>query len=264
MNFKRYAALASLGLTLSGVASPLLVSTTASASTKKVRVLSVTKIAKAIYHGQKGNIYSSDKLTKKRYHMKSYPHTNWHATKQAIVKKHGKKVSLTYITAGKKKGWIYSKYLMAGKAPAAKVTGNTKIKNNSSKTKNAVLNDISLVRKMIMHGTPNLQDQINGDTFSRLVDYPSLATNLFSFYGDSIGDYGSNDLQGAEKDRNVLMNIYDLLKNRLPGTATQKSSLDAMASDIRNSRLAEQNDKDALVAKVRVFTEQFTDLLKNM
>ncbi|MGP4117733.1 hypothetical protein ACS4N0_11295 [Levilactobacillus zymae] len=262
MNFKRYAALASLGLTLSGVVSPLLVSTTASASTKKVRVISVTKVTKAIYHGQKGNIYSSDKLTKKRYHMKSYPHTNWHATKQAIVKKHGRKVSLTYITAGKKKGWIYSKYLMAGKAPAAKGTGNAKVKNNSSKTKNTVLNDISLVRKMIMHGTPRLQYTINGDMFSRLVDYPSLATNLFSFYGDN--GYDDDNFQEAEKDRNVLLDIYDLLKNRLPGTATQKSSLDAMASDIRNSRLTEQDDKYASSSKVSVFTDQFTDLIKHM
>lgn len=87
------------------------------ASTTGVKVMSTAKISKTITHGRKGNVYSDAKLTKRYYQMKKYKHTTWYATKRATIKKDGKLSSLTYIKSGKRKGWIYSKYLIAGKAP---------------------------------------------------------------------------------------------------------------------------------------------------
>ena len=61
-------------------------------------------MAKKAYHGKKGYIYSSAKLTHKKYNMKKYKHTTWYRFKKANIKKTGKKrASLTYINAGKKR-----------------------------------------------------------------------------------------------------------------------------------------------------------------
>lgn len=78
--------------------------TTADATSKKVKVISTTHVAKKAYHGKKGYIYSSAKLTHKKYNMKKYKHTTWYRFKKANIKKTGKKrASLTYINAGKKR-----------------------------------------------------------------------------------------------------------------------------------------------------------------
>jgi len=110
-------------------------SITAKAMMNEATVVSTKKITKRTYHGKKGNIYSSAKLTNLRYKMKKHTHTTWTATKQAVVKRNGKQAVLSYIKAGSKKGWIYSKYLITGKAPTKKATRATKILSTNNPKK---------------------------------------------------------------------------------------------------------------------------------
>jgi len=91
--------------------------TTPASAKSKVKIISTSKVAHKTYHGKKGNIYSSAKLTHRKYKMSKYRYTTWTATKKAVIKNHGKKATLAYIKSGNKAGWIYKSNLRAGKAP---------------------------------------------------------------------------------------------------------------------------------------------------
>lgn len=214
--------------------------TVADAATKKASVISTTKIAKAAYHGRRGNIYSSKKLTKVRYRMTKYKYTTWYATQRATVKKNGKKISLTYIKAGSKKGWISSQYLTSGKAPVNKAK--------------IMANDMSSVRKICISGSSKLQSYINGSS-----DYESLSRQI-NYYYEWGTNYGDLEFSDMKKDKDALLNIYDLFKNRLPGTSLQKKNLQAMEKTVDSAPV----DDDSSVAQVRIFVTQFTELLSAM
>lgn len=99
-----------LGLALGGLSTTVYSATNA-------RVLSTATVSPKIYHGNQGTIYRNLQLTKPHYRMKNYSHTNWRGTKRARIRKDSRTISLTYITSGTKKGWVYTKQLIPGKAP---------------------------------------------------------------------------------------------------------------------------------------------------
>lgn len=114
---KKFVKVSLLGLV--GVAMVVPTMTTPADAAGKVKVLSTKKVAKQAYHGTKGNLYSSAKLTHRKYQLKKYQYTTWYSYKKSVIKQNGKKRTYYYVKAGKKAGWIYSKSLQAGKAPAA-------------------------------------------------------------------------------------------------------------------------------------------------
>lgn len=95
----------------------------------------MTTVSKKLYHGKRGNVYSNAKLARVRYRMKDYKYTIWSVTKQAIVENNGRQASLSYIVSGKKKGWIYSKYLSAGKAQTKLAARSARILSTGSSKK---------------------------------------------------------------------------------------------------------------------------------
>jgi len=231
---------------------------TANAKTKKAKVLSTTKIAKAAYHGKHGNVYSSAKLTKVRYRMAKYKHTTWYGTKHALVKKNGKKVSLTYIKAGSKKGWIYSKYLNVGRVSVKKDKAKTPLRKGKTGSRaKRFANDLSTIKRIAISGSSMLQDQINGVSTDPGNGYSSLAENIRGF----ANEYYLDDYDVAKNDKSALLSIYDLLKKRLPGTSTQKANLESMAKKVSDSE-DEGTENDS--TRVKTFTSLFTDLITKM
>lgn len=222
-------------------------SATAEAANKGAKVISSTRIATATYHGRRGNIYSSKKLTKVRYRLAKYKYTTWSATARAKVKKNGHKISLTYIKAGSKKGWVYSRDLTRGKAPV-----------NRSKV---VANDMSSVRSITISGSAELQNILNGYSSTRLVSYSNLASNLYSFYGFN-NIYANEEPKNMVKDKTVLLDIYSLFKKRLPGSTTEKTDLGKMATKVKNEQIIGNGDDSA--AQVSVFVDQLADLINKM
>ncbi|WP_338208121.1 hypothetical protein [Lactiplantibacillus paraxiangfangensis] len=186
--------------------------TTADASSKKVKVISTTQVAKKAYHGKKGYIYSSAKLTKKKYNMKKYKYTTWYRSKKAKIKKSGKKSSLTYITAGKKKGWIYSKYLIAGKAPINK--------------KKIMKNDLIAYNRAMMSASSDFQNSaVVSDG-----DYDSMGHGLADYL------YFSED---AAKDKVAVLKVYKIFKGRF--SKSQNKNLAAMAEDLSDFHITKAN-----------------------
>lgn len=188
--------------------------TTADASSKKVKVISTTKVAKKAYHGKKGYIYSSAKLTKKKYNMKKYKYTTWYRSKKAKIKKSGKKSSLTYITAGKKKGWIYSKYLTAGKAPINK--------------KKIMKNDLTAYNRAIMSASSELQ----GHAVNSNGDYETMGYGLTGYWYHE---------ENAAKDKVAVLKVYKIFKGRF--SKSQNKNLAAMAKDLSNFHITKANQE---------------------
>ncbi|MFC6181439.1 hypothetical protein [Lactiplantibacillus daowaiensis] len=98
----------------------------------------ITKVASKSYYAQRqtGKTYqltgTAKKVTLKANHaLKNYTKTTWVATKQTKITKNGKQYLYYYVKNSKNgaTGWVYSKYLTAGKnfqATTAKTTTATK------------------------------------------------------------------------------------------------------------------------------------------
>lgn len=213
--------------------------TTANAASKKTKVLSTVNIAQINYHGKKGNIYSSAKLTKVRYRMDKYKYTTWHATKRATIKKNGKMASLTYVKAGVKKGWIYSKYLTKGKAPV----------NRAKQKVTQLENDISNFNRIAMASSSF--DLRSGD----FVDYSDMGTEISlhsSYYYDN-----SNRID----DKTALLSFYSLFKGRF--SSTQNTNLAAMATQLKNTSMAD-NDEGTASSTLADFGAELGDLVSGL
>jgi len=185
--------------------------TTPASAKSKVKVLSTSKVAPKTYHGSMGNIYSSAKLTHRKYKMSKYRYTTWTATKKAVIKNHGKKGTLAYIKSGSKSGWIYKKYLRSGKAPF---------------NKQKRLNDTyTAYLKALM--------PVNGDDKEAPSErsYDALAGSIADSWGNN-GYYGEDAVKVAAKDKDALINAYAVFKNRFSGS--QRKNLDAMAKQLDN------------------------------
>jgi len=175
--------------------------------------------------------------------MKNYKYTTWYGTKKATIKKAGKKrASLTYIKAGKKKGWIYSKYLTAGKAPINK----NKLRQNDIVKYNRALMSASEWTQRDCQASLN---DSYGDIGSKLgYDYPSP-------------NYVSDSVNEVTKDKKALLNIYAIFKGRF--TATQNTNLNAMANQLENEQVTEGNS-DTVYTQMGNFASTLGDLMANL
>ncbi|MFD1456148.1 hypothetical protein ACFQ44_10770 [Levilactobacillus lanxiensis] len=185
--------------------------TTPASAKSKVKVLSTSKVAHKTYHGSMGNIYSSAKLTHRKYKMSKYRYTTWTATKKAVIKNHGKKGTLAYIKSGSKSGWIYKKYLRSGKAPFNK-------QKRLNDTYTAYLKALMPVNRTDKY-TPTERS------------YDALASSIENSWGDN-GYNGEDEVKVAAKDKDALINAYAVFKNRFSGS--QRKNLDAMAKQLDN------------------------------
>lgn len=225
-----------MGLTMTVAGAPL----TANAASK-TKVLSTRNIKTKTVHGRQGNIYSSVKLSKVSHKLKNYRYTTWHATKKAVVKKHGKKAYVTYIKSGAKKGWIYSKYLTNGKAPFNKPK---QMKNDLIATNRAALSS----------GSAEVQDKVSGSS-----TYSDLGNSLTNVYAD-MGSYGGSAKEMRENQAGLL-NIYDVYKGRF--SKTQNADLAAMAKKVEAFQISDENDeaaKSTLVTFSRTLGDLIVDL----
>lgn len=190
--------------------------TTPASAKRRVKVISTTSVAKQAYHGKKGNIYTSAKLSKRHYVMKHYKYTTWYVTKQAVIKNNGKKGTLAYIKSGKKSGWIYKKYLTVGKAPVNKAK--------------MIANDSVSFSRAMMSASSWLQDYSTG-TYD---NYKDLGDRLT--YGDPY-DYGA---EGTKMDRTALLKVYNLFKGRF--SKSQNADLAAMANKLEALQITGDNE----------------------
>lgn len=206
--------------------------TTPANAKSKVKVISTSKVAHKTYHGKKGNIYSSAKLTHRKYKMSKYRYTTWTATKKAVIKNHGKKATLAYIKSGKKAGWIYKKYLTAGKAPF-----------NKQKRLN---NTYTAYMKALMQASADHQITPNGST------YYDISRSISSSFGYGAYDYDniSDAVRNATKDKNALVKVYAVFKNRFSGS--QRSNLDAMNKQMDSMQVVAGN-VDQVAANMATF-----------
>lgn len=214
--------------------------TTPASAKSKVKVISTSKVAHKTYHGKKGNIYSSAKLTHRKYKMSKYRYTTWTATKKAVIKNHGKKATLAYIKSGKKAGWIYKKYLTAGKAPF-----------NKQKRLN---NTYTAYMKALM--------PVNGgdkaEPYTR--SYGDMATSIEDTWAD--GYYGENgNAKVVAKDRDALINVYNVFKNRFSGS--QRASLDAMANSLDKLEPVTDNT-DETASSMETFAEALSTAVNDL
>lgn len=161
------------------------------------RVLSTTKVAKKAYHSKSGNVYSTNKLTHRKYQMKNYKYTTWYSYKKSVIKIKGKKRSYIYIKAGKKAGWIYSKSLVSGKAKPKKVSRLTA--------------DYLAFQKARKLASPTTRIFL-GDCLFR--EYYSMGNVLLSAYGDV------RSLNDARADKKSVMRMY-LIFRKYFSTSTQ-------------------------------------------
>ncbi|MFC6275262.1 hypothetical protein ACFQET_07010 [Levilactobacillus tangyuanensis] len=226
----------SFALVLPGMVTP------ASAKSSKVKVVSTKGVAKKAYHGSKGNLYSSAKLTHRKYQMKKYKYTTWTASKQATIKRNGKKATLTYIKSGKKAGWIYKKYLTAGKAPY----------NKPARLKKTYLAYNSIIEK----GTSIIQNY----GFANDRSYDAISNGLrwgfdVSFHGDGA--------KAANIDKEVLVKAYKLFRGRM--NKSERSSFDSMAKDITNYHVTDDIDSlDGIEAKLETFSSSLSDFVADL
>ncbi|KRK94133.1 hypothetical protein FD25_GL000953 [Levilactobacillus acidifarinae DSM 19394] len=215
-----------MGLALTVAGAP----NTANAASK-TKVISVTKVARQAYHGKKGNVYKTAKLSKVAYRLNKTKSTTWYVTKQAVVKKHGKKVQVKYVQnkAKTKKGWVYSSNLKAGKA------------NNFN-------NDSTAVGRYVSTGSVTLQRAYNS------------ANGTYGNLGFSIGSawnydgYANPDkLKDVIKDQKALVNLYrSTFKNRF--SKTQNTLLSATANELAAVKATEGN-KDLIISKMETFSD---------
>lgn len=226
--------MASLALVVAG-------STTNADAAGKVKVLSTKTVAKRAYHGKSGNIYSSAKLTHRKYQLKKYKYTTWYAYQQSIIKQSGKKRTYVYIKSGKKAGWIYKKSLKAGKAPVNKqarlLTTYTKFNQIARKADSEIRTELAVdsVDYGIMGGS------IRG------------AFQGLSGYGKTVND--------INRDRTALLGFYNLFKNRFKGNT--RYNLDIMANDIKKRTLTKNNLDDA-VQQMYSMTEVLEDAIDTL
>ncbi|MFC6181967.1 hypothetical protein [Lactiplantibacillus daowaiensis] len=203
------------------------VATPADAASKKATVVSTTALAKTAYHGKKGYIYSSAKLTKKKYNMKNYKYTTWYGTKKATIKKSGKKASLTYITSGKKHGWIYSKYLTAGTAPI----------NKQKRLENTIV----AYNRAVMLGSSSTKYYATADLSDSYEDLGDCV--IRGWEGDwAIGDTVSE----TSTAKTALLAAYNVFKGRF--SSSQNANLAAMAKSIENTQVTANNIDDVQTA----------------
>lgn len=216
--------------------------TTPASAKSKVKVISTSKVAHKTYHGKRGNIYSSAKLTHRKYKMSKYRYTTWTATKKAVIKNHGKKATLAYIKSGKKAGWIYKKYLTAGKAPFNK--------------QKRLYNTYSAYMKALMQASAGQQD----DKPNRDDGYGSMAESISYNYGEA-QYYGSDAQKDATKDKNALVKIYGVFKNRFSGS--QRSDMDAMAKELDNMQVTADN-LDQVDSNMKTFAQTLSTAVSDL
>jgi len=211
--------------------------TTSASAKSRVKVISTTSVASQAYHGKKGNIYTSAKLSKRHYVMKHYKYTTWYVTKQAVIKNNGKKGTLAYIKAGNKSGWIYKKYLTAGKAPVNKA----KILANDS---------VSFNRAM-MSASTQLQDGAVGP-YDGYKDMGGRLQAGFE-YGDEVDE--------IKMDRTALLKVYNLFEGRF--SKSQNADLAAMANQLENWQVTEDNWQLS-VTKMETFGSTLGSLIQTL
>ncbi|WP_143461296.1 hypothetical protein [Levilactobacillus enshiensis] len=212
--------------------------TTSASAKSRVKVISTTSVAKQAYHGKKGNIYTSAKLNKRHYVMKNYKYTTWYVTKQAVIKNNGKKGTLAYVKAGNKAGWIYKKYLTAGKAPVNKA----KILANDS---------VSFNRAMM-----SASEQIQDSTSENYDSYKDMGSQLTYAFFEYDGDVAEINL-----DRTAMLKVYNLFEGRF--SKSQNADLAAMASQIENLQVTGDN-QDLSATKVTTFGTTLGGLIQTL
>ncbi|MFC6207491.1 hypothetical protein [Levilactobacillus tongjiangensis] len=213
--------------------------TTPASAKSKVKVLSSKNVASKTYHGSTGNIYSSAKLTHRKYKMSKYRYTTWTATKKAVIKNHGKKGTLAYIKAGKKSGWIYKKYLRSGKAPFNK-------QKRLKETYTAYLNALMPVNS----GDKSIPTERS---------YGDMATSIMYTWAEYSGDFGNVNV--VKKDKDALLDIYGVFKNRFSGA--QRSSLDAMAKKLDQQEPYTDN-VDAVSSSMKTFSQALSTAVEDL
>ncbi|WP_367295197.1 hypothetical protein [Levilactobacillus yonginensis] len=213
--------------------------TTPASAKSKVKVLSSKNVASKTYHGSTGNIYSSAKLTHRKYKMSKYRYTTWTATKKAVIKNHGKKGTLAYIKSENKSGWIYKKYLRTGKAPFNK-------QKRLKETYTAYLNTLM---------------PVNGGDKSTPYErsYSEMASSIIYTWDGNYGEDG--DVNVVRKDKDALLNVYGVFKNRFSGA--QRSSLDAMAKKLDQQEPYTDN-VDAIISSMDTFSKALSTAVEDL
>ncbi|TGD17563.1 hypothetical protein [Levilactobacillus suantsaiihabitans] len=138
--------LATTGVVLGVVASSISLPDSASAKTKAAKVIKTTSLKRTAYQTTGGYIYTSAKLTKKKYNAGKYLSTKFYATKSSKIKKsNGKKAYYYYVTSSNKriKGWIW-------KGNLQKVQQYAQAKKDVAAMKKIVLNMTPRAQKYIM------------------------------------------------------------------------------------------------------------------
>ncbi|MGX6427581.1 hypothetical protein [Levilactobacillus yonginensis] len=207
-------------------------------ASSKVKVLSTAKVAKQAYHGKKGNIYSSAKLTKRRYRMNHYKYTTWYAYKKATIKNNGKKAKLTYIKSGKKSGWIYSKYLTAGNAPI---------------NKQKRLEDIYVAYNKILMSASQ-QVQTNGSAFQ--ATYYTISDAIYGGWNDD-----DQSVAEVKQDKSALLKVYALFKGRF--TKSQNASFSSMATRLKNQEVT-KSTHDLVVTQMDTFSSSLANQIEDL
>jgi len=182
--------------------------TTPASAKSKVKVISTNNVASKMYHGSAGNIYSSAKLTHRKYKMSKYRYTTWTATKRAVIKKNGKKATLAYIKSGSKAGWIYKSNLRAGKAPF----------NKQKRLNNTYMAYLKALMPVNEHKKSMPSER----------SYSGLAGSIQDSWG--YNSYSDDEVKVATKDKDALISAYGVFKNHFSGS--QRSSLDAMEKQL--------------------------------
>lgn len=155
--------------------------TTANASTA-VKVLKTTNLKNSTVHlSGKGNIYSSNKLTKVAWKISDWKNVSFTRYSQVTVKKsNGKKAIYQYIKANGVKGWVWHNYIVSGSAKSA----NQVSASNKTAYINSALKTLNSYR--VKHGRSalKLNSALNGyaqtvafngwqcaDTFGNRINY---------------------------------------------------------------------------------------------
>jgi len=134
-----------LTVTFGMVASVVSVPVVASARVKSAKVIKTTKLHKTAYQTTGGYIYTSAKLTKKKYNAAKYLSTKFYATKSSKVKKrNGKSAIYYYVQSSNKriKGWIWK-----GNLQKVQQYGQAK-------------KDVAAMKKIVLNMTPRAQKYI--------------------------------------------------------------------------------------------------------
>ncbi|RRK10308.1 hypothetical protein D1831_08295 [Lactiplantibacillus garii] len=214
--------------------------TTTAQAASKVKVLSTTKIAKRAVHATSGNVYSSAKLTHRKYQMKHYKNTTWYTYKQSVIKKKGKTRTYVYIKSGKKKGWIYNKSLKNGKAVNKKAR---------------LLTTYVKYNKIARTAGKAIRYNLNVSEAS----YYGMGNNIYFQYNFPVPD--EDKVSEYKADRKALLKFYDLFKNRFKGNT--RKNLDRMATDLRKQTIKKAT-MDQTAAQMENLASTLGDLVENL